>query len=367
MPTNHSMTKYILMQNNGSAATNQLHFYHYGIHNQDISMIHLRYLAGAAVLATAISSCDEDTLTIGQTLTDTGDKLNLVTANFGVTTQSIIADSVLSLSNNCYFGKIKDPETGANVKSEFTTQFHIVEDPYIAPEDSIIGQNNGRASADSCDIVLYLSSPFRPADSLSAMKMRVHELDHPIEENQFFYSNYNPMDMQLIRKDEGAVNKGKIFSYLNLTDNDSLRKTTNYITNIRIPLNDPYTDKKGVTYNNYGTYIMHQYYDNRSSFRNSYTFAHDVCPGFFFELLDGSGFHASVTDIGLRIFYTAHRDSIIRGSIVMAGTKEVLQTTTVTNDKQAIAKLAAESNHTYLKSPAGLFTEITLPVDQIVN
>ena len=46
----------------------------------------------------------------------------------------------------------------------------------------------------------------------------------------------------------------------------------------------------------------------------------------------------------------------------MAATKEVLQTTLVTNDKEALAKLKEETNHTYLKSPAGLFTEVTLPV-----
>lgn len=322
-------------------------------------------MAGIAFAVMAISSCDEDTLTIGQTLTEENDKLSLTTATFNVSTKTIIADSVLSLSNSCYFGKVKDPETGTDVTSEFTTQFHVVEDIYIAPEDSIIGRYDNRVSADSCDITLFFSSPFKPADSLSAMKMRVIELDRPIEEGQFYYSNFNPLEKNLIRTGHDAINQGKVFSYNNLTQSDSLRTSSNYTTHVCIPLNSPYTAKNGTTYNNYGTYLLRQYFDNKKSFRNSYSFTHDVCPGFFFEVADGYGFHANVSDIGLRVFYKVHRDSIVNLAAVFAGTKEVLQTNCVTNDKEAISRLASETGCTYLKSPAGLFTQVALPVSQI--
>ena len=70
--------------------------------------------------------------------------------------------------------------------------------------------------------------------------------------------------------------------------------------------------------------------------------------------------------MGLKTYYRVQGDtSVINAALTLAGTKEVLQTTFVTNDKQAINKLAAERNHTYLKSPAGLFTEVTLPVKEI--
>ena len=326
-----------------------------------------RYLAGAVLAAMAFSSCDEDTLTIGQSLTGQSDQLELAVASFPVTTSTMIADSVLSLSSKCFFGKVKDPETGAFVTSEFTSQFHVVENIYIASEESIVGRENGRAAADSCDVVLYLASPFRNADSLTAMKMRVVELEKPIEENQLFYTNFDPVGKGLVRNDEGAVSQGKVFTYQNLTDTDSLRSTSTYLHNVRIPLNKPYTAKDGVTYNNYGTYIMQQYYDHHDYFNTPYAFAHHVCPGFFFEVVDGLGVHAQVTDIGLRVFYRSKTDSVVNRSAIFAGTKEVLQTTRITNDQEAIAKLAAETGHTYLKSPAGLFTQVTLPVEAIKN
>jgi hypothetical protein len=45
----------------------------------------------------------------------------------------------------------------------------------------------------------------------------------------------------------------------------------------------------------------------------------------------------------------------------------VLQTTQVTNDKKKLAILAADESCTYLKAPAGIFTEVTLPVDEILQ
>jgi hypothetical protein len=50
-----------------------------------------------------------------------------------------------------------------------------------------------------------------------------------------------------------------------------------------------------------------------------------------------------------------------------ASTPEVLQTTKVTNDKEALRRLVNDESCTYLKSPSGIFTEVTLPVDEITQ
>ena len=51
----------------------------------------------------------------------------------------------------------------------------------------------------------------------------------------------------------------------------------------------------------------------------------------------------------------------------MASTEEVLQTTKVTNDKEGLNRLIADESCTYLKTPAGIFTEMTLPVENIMS
>ena len=156
-------------------------------------------MAAAALLLVAISSCDEDALNIGQSLTDESDKLEVGTASFQVTTRTIMADSVLSLASDCYFGRVRDPETNADVTSEFTTQFHLLETTNVWPEDKFLSHYDGKIAADSCDIVLYLGSPFRAADSLVAMKMRVSEMATPLEEGHRYYSNFNPSKAGMLR------------------------------------------------------------------------------------------------------------------------------------------------------------------------
>jgi hypothetical protein len=53
--------------------------------------------------------------------------------------------------------------------------------------------------------------------------------------------------------------------------------------------------------------------------------------------------------------------------LATSSTPEVLQTTQVSNDKSALTRLAEEQNCTYLKAPAGIFTEVTLPIDEIAE
>lgn len=70
----------------------------------------------------------------------------------------------------------------------------------------------------------------------------------------------------------------------------------------------------------------------------------------------------------LNIFFNIKKDGEQKASMTLFnGTEEVLQTTTVTNDTQAIGQLVNDPSCTYIKSPAGIFTEVTLPVDDIVR
>lgn len=324
-------------------------------------------MAGAALAVMAFSSCDENTGIIGQTLTNEKDQLDVSTLSFPVSTRTVVADSVFTLSNNCYLGLVRDPETFTDVKSEFATQFHLLDVIQIPDAERFVSLEDGKPAADSCDLILYINSPFNTADTLSAIKMKVHELASTMQEGQKYYSNYDPIKLGMVRTENG-LNKSKMFSYRNQNDKDSLRGESSYQNNIRISLNQPYTDKNGVTYNNYGTYLIRTYHEHPEYFRNSYAFSHNVCPGFFFEVTDGYGFHAKVTNIGLRTFYKIKGDTTdINTSYTLAGTREVLQTTLITNNQEAINKLAEETEHTYLKTPAGLFTEVTLPVKEIMN
>ena len=318
-----------------------------------------------AAMALLVTACDNDTLEVGQSLTEQNDKLNIVSTTVMATSRTYKVDSVLSLTSTCYLGRVMDPLTRAVVQTDFTTQFHPLELFYISPSDSILSRWNGMAAADSCDLVFFLSSPFYAADSLTSMKIKVSELSTPAEEGLHYYTNFDPSKRGMVRTAEGAVSVEKMFSYRDLLVKTSTRDSSGYLNNIHVTLRQPYTDKDGRQYNNYGTYLMQQYYQDEQNFRNIWRFTHHVCPGIAVELTDGLGFHAQVTDIGLRIYYMVKNDSVYRGSAILAGTHEVLQTTRVVNDNDVMQQLTDDPTCTYIKSPAGLLTEVTLPIEQI--
>ncbi len=332
----------------------------------------LKFLVCVALATLIFASCDDNTDGIGISLVDNMDHLEISTDTFTVTTRSIIADSVLSRNTTAYLGKIRDPETGAYITGNSMIQFHTLEDYSFPNADSIKSKLDGLVVADSCEIRLYYTDFY--GDSLSAMKMTAYEMEKPMEDGNF-YSNFDPYKEGYVRTNGIKVNRIYSLTDLNLTD--STRKDDGYTPNIRIKLNMQYTDKDGVAYNNYGTYIMRKYYEHPSYFKNSYNFIHNVVPGFYLKNISGLGSMAYINLSQLNIYFryetmtkssTGKLDSLVvyRGTTSFAGTEEVLQTTTVTNDNNTIAKLAADNTCTYLKTPAGIFTEMTLPIDDIM-
>ena len=327
-------------------------------------------MAGIAMLTIAISSCDEDTNTMGYSLTSDADRFSLIPDTFQIdSTKSIKADSVLARSSYSYLGRIKDPETGAYITSDFTTQFTVLEKEknYIfAPKKDITSlDTDGEPVATSCNLIVIINSYL--GDSLTAMKLMVEELDKPIEENKLYYSNFDPEANGYIRNN--GLKQAKMYSMVDLTLSDSARAARlnkNYYSYINIPLNKQYKAKDGTVYKNYGTYLMRTYYQHPEYFKNSISFIKNVCPGFYFKTVDGQGVMAEVLNVQMEVkFKYKSNDKEYDGSKIFYGTEEVMQTTHIANEKGKIDSLVNVKNCTYLKTPAGIFTEVTLPVEQI--
>jgi hypothetical protein len=58
-------------------------------------------------------------------------------------------------------------------------------------------------------------------------------------------------------------------------------------------------------------------------------------------------------------------DNIYTATCSLNSTDEVLKATHVSNDQTGIDQLVATDTCTYLKTPAGIYTEVTLPIDEI--
>lgn len=318
----------------------------------------------AMIVCVTFTSCDDTTDSIGTSLTDDMDLLKVTTDTFNVTSKSIIADSVLSRNTTGYLGKIRDLETGSYITGDFMAQFSTLENYKLPEKDSIVSLIDGKIVADSCDIRLFYTSYY--GDSLATMNLTAYEMKEPMKEGMKYYSNFDPVKNNMVRTDGIKINKTYTLTDLSISEEDRA-DSSSYTPNIKISLNKPYTDKNGVTYNNYGTYIMRMYYEDPDRFKNPYNFIHEVCPGFYFKINDGLGSMAYITISRLSVYFRYLDDSTRVGMSSFAGTEEVLQTTNISNDKQTIKDLAADNTCTYLKTPAGIFTELTLPVENITE
>lgn len=319
-----------------------------------------------ALTAIFILACDDNTEDVGQSLTDYMDEVNITTDTFVVTSRSILADSVLSRNTIGYLGKVKDPETGAYITGDFMAQFNVLEDYEMFPdEDSVTSRNElGEVVADSCELRLFCTNYF--GDSTAIMKVTVMEMATPMEEGVKYYSNFDPEEEGMIRED--GMHKNKVYSIYDQRVTEEERDTGSYSTNIQIKLDDEYTDVNGNTYDNYGTYLMRTYYSNPDYYYNFYRFIHHVCPGFYIKTKEGIGSMAYIETSRINVFLHFISDGdTVNTYIPFSGTEEVLQTTNITNDDDRLQELADDQTCTYLKTPAGIFTELTLPVEEIMD
>lgn len=326
----------------------------------------LKSLTAIAFSAMAIISCSTDTDTLGSSLTNESDKLEVSTGSYSAYTRSVLVDSVYARNYDTYFGYIRDPETGTYVKTEFMAQFNMQENIKLPDISEMAKDEEGNVVADSCEIWLVFDVASCYGDSLAAIKMNILELKESMDETKTYYSNYDPRKAGYIRED--GLKKKMLFSLNNLTYSDSIRSISDYSEIARISLSDKYVDKEGVEYNNYGTYLLRNYYKHPEYFKNSYSFTHKMCPGFFFEVADGLGLMAKFVQMEMRTyFHYKHDNTTYVSFLANSSTPEVLQTTQVSNDKEALTRLVEDQSCTYLKTPAGIFTEVTLPVDEITQ
>lgn len=318
----------------------------------------LRLLTVLVIAALTFAACDDTTEGIGGSITNKIDNINISNSAFNVTTKSIVADSVLSRNNTGLIGKMKDPETGNYVKGDYMTQLGVLPTFSVDTLD-IKKANNGSIEADSCYLLVSYNASY--GDTIAPMKVTAYEMTEPMREDQEYYSNYDAFK-------NGWVNENNP----HWSSNYNLSNTSD-VKNFKIYLNKEYK-KDGKTYKNYGSYILQTYEKHPEYFKTNFKFLHNVCPGFYIKNVGGTGNMAKIWNTEL-IFYWKKTikakdgvtDSTGIGYNRFDGTEEVLQLNKIENDTENLKKLASQEDWTYLKSPAGIFTEVTLPIGDIMK
>ena len=318
----------------------------------------LRLLTVLVIAALTFAACDDTTEGIGGSITNKIDNINISNSAFNVTTKSIVADSVLSRNNTGLIGKMKDPETGNYVKGDYMTQLSVLPTFSVDTLDYIKQANNGKLEADSCYLLISYNASY--GDTIAPMKVTAYEMTKPMAEDKEYYSNYDAFQNGWVSEDSQ-----------HWSSNYNLSNTSD-VKNFKIYLNKEYK-KDGKTYKNYGSYILQTYEKHPEYFKTNFKFLHNVCPGFYIKNVGGTGNMAKIWNTELIFYWTRHK-TINKDSTAVGigynrfdGTEEVLQLNKIENDKKSMEKLASQEKWTYLKSPAGIFTEVTLPIDDIMK
>ena len=323
----------------------------------------LRLLTVLVIAALTFAACDDTTEGIGGSITNKIDNINISNSAFNVTTKSIVAGAVLSRNNTGLIGKMKDLETGNYVKGDYMTQLSVLPTFSVDTLDYIKQANKGSIEADSCYLLVSYNASY--GDTIAPMKVTAYEMTKPMAEDKEYHSDYDAFK-------EGWVSENN----QHWSSNYNLSNTSD-VKNFKIYLNKEYK-KDGKTYKNYGSYIMQTYAEHPEYFKTNYKFLHNVCPGFYIKNVGGTGNMAKIWNTELIFYWTRHKtikakDGVTDSTAVSIGynrfdgTEEVLQLNKIENDTENMKKLASQQNWTYLKSPAGIFTEVTLPIEDIMK
>lgn len=313
----------------------------------------------AMAILVSLMACTDDTSTvIGGNIMPSQDFVSTDQAYFSIRTQSVKTGAISANTNRCYIGSVIDPITGALTTSSFLAQFHIPED-YVLPEKTqMMTDAGGKIVADSCVLRVLHEKYF--GDSLATMKLYVQELDtnRVMSEATTYYTDIDPNDFLSTTT---LQRKMVTYSALDQSKSETVLNNRKIYRDITVRLTP-----------DFGSFILNKYYENPQFFKNSYEFAKHVCAGFYFKHAGGVGVMIDSELTTMDIYYRRHsqtkagKDTIVSSVMRVAATEEVLQNSRVDNEIPA-AMLNASNNYTYLKSPAGIHTELTLPVGDIVS
>lgn len=318
------------------------------------------FQAGSAVfmaLALFITSCTEDTDTLG--ISPLQDAVSTTESIFGVLSNSIANNNVPASSTACYLGKVIDPETDDSITAIFATQFHTFENYTFPDEAHIIRDANGNL-CESVEIRMFIKSVF--GDKNNPIKIEVWPLSKDeklLKESEKLYTDTDLW--QYVDDGSGPV-ATKIITATDYILSDAERASSTYLDNVRFVLKQEIGNK-----------IMQKFYERPANFQDSWSFIRNVCAGYLFRTVGGTGTMLNIEVCTMNLYFSykedAYPDSTINALCRFAATPEVIQSTQFKsgNDLSALIDKMndATSDTTMLKTPAGICTELILPVNEI--
>ncbi|MBR4842578.1 MAG: DUF4270 domain-containing protein [Bacteroidaceae bacterium] len=327
--------------------------------------MNIKTLACSLIAVMFMMSCDSDTSSLGGSIIPSYDIVQISSDTCYATSRSIaIDDPLLMKTTVCTLGRYTDPLTSVSFNSGFLTQLNCVEN-FELP-DSVYGIGNhvfpdwfiekvGDADPYYANLRLYFSDFF--GDSVNTVKIDIFLLDKMLDGNSRYYTDTDPNEYY----DETAEPVASaLVSPINFLDSDSLRSTSKYYPSLTFRLPDSIAVK-----------ILNAYYsdEGRKWFTSASSFMENLCKGFYVRCSQGDGsvfyIDKSVLEVNFKcIEYDKNgKESYKSYMAEFTGSEEVLQVSCI--DWKGLDGILADNTHTWIKSPSGILTEISLPVDEM--
>ena len=122
-----------------------------------------------------------------------------------------------------------------------------------------------------------------------------------------------------------------------------------------------------------GEFMYNKYKEDKNYYKDASAFIKNVLKGIYVQSTHGDGTILYINNITLRLYYdlmlessSGKKDSLSSRFYDFAATKEVIQANHFKNDNR-LNDLVENPNRTYIKSPAGIFTEAIFPIAEIYS
>lgn len=294
-----------------------------------------------AVFITAFVSCSDDLNSIGGSIQPGGDDINLGVDTFYLTAETIMWDSIYARATNALIGEYSDPIFG-RIKSDFLSEFFCPK--YTWFEDRLI-----RFDSVYINLVTYGYT----GDTISPVGLSAYVVNEKLDRN--FYTNIDPADYCDLTKVLGRT----VFSLKDLPVEAAYNGKP--VKSFRIPLDTML-----------GWQIYDEWKDNPGTFANSDSFR-EFFPGVYVTNTFGSMALLNIGDISLTSTYSYFirnhddtQDSIVSSRFILNIAPEIIQMNHVENEGMDHL-ISGGMNKTYMKSPAGVYTELTIPLNAIAD
>ncbi|MDR0421440.1 MAG: DUF4270 domain-containing protein [Proteiniphilum sp.] len=295
------------------------------------------------VIALLSVSCNDALDRIGLTVQPGEDRLRIEVDTLYLTARTVQTDSIFSKIQYPVLGEYTDPVFGS-IKSEYLGEFYF-------PEGGGFQDNDDKTKIDSVRVQLAYTTMM--GDSLSPMELSVYRIDKSLKgiDN---YSDVDPSDYVDMSAPLGTQTfTGKNSTY-RMETSGSGSSVKVYEINVMLP-------------NSIGESFLTEYQkENHGELADADTFR-KFFKGLYFTTTFGKStiLNVSLTSLLVHYRYTdlkgssAGEDTIRTSTLRLNITPEVTQINRIQNKNDQL--LAPSSEFTYVKSPAGVMTEITFP------